>query len=64
MEKATPENNAHILEVKGLSTYFYSIHGIAKAVNNVSFNLKKVRSWALSGNPAAVKASPRCRLSD
>ncbi len=41
MEKAKADNNSHILEVNGLCTYFYSIHGIAKAVNNVSFNLKK-----------------------
>ena len=41
METSKPENNSHILEVKGLCTYFYSINGIAKEVNNVSISLKK-----------------------
>lgn len=56
MEKATPENNAHILEVKGLSTYFYSIHGIAKAVNNVSFNLKKGEILGIVGESGCGKS--------
>jgi oligopeptide/dipeptide ABC transporter ATP-binding protein len=56
MEKATPENNSYILEVKNLSTYFYSIHGIAKAVNNVSFNLKKGEILGIVGESGCGKS--------
>jgi oligopeptide/dipeptide ABC transporter ATP-binding protein len=56
MEKAKPENDSHLLEVKGLCTYFYSIHGIAKAVNNVSFNLKKGEILGIVGESGCGKS--------
>jgi len=56
MEKTTSENNAYILEVKGLCTYFYSIHGVAKAVNNVSFNLKKGEILGIVGESGCGKS--------
>ena len=56
MEKAAPENKAYILEVKGLITYFYSIHGVAKAVNNVSFNLKKGEILGIVGESGCGKS--------
>lgn len=56
MEKEKPDNNSHLLEVKGLCTYFYSIHGIAKAVNNVSFNLKKGEILGIVGESGCGKS--------
>jgi len=56
METTKPEKGAYILEVKGLSTYFYSIHGVAKAVNNVSFNLKKGEILGIVGESGCGKS--------
>ena len=48
------ENN--ILEIENLHTYFYTDAGVSKAVNGVSFDIRRAPSWASSANPAAARA--------
>lgn len=45
-----------ILSVKDLKTYFFTDHGVVKAVDGVDLELKKGRPWESSANPAAGKA--------
>jgi peptide/nickel transport system ATP-binding protein/oligopeptide transport system ATP-binding protein len=56
MESKKPESGSNILEVNGLSTYFYSIHGVAKAVNNVSFSLKRGEILGIVGESGCGKS--------
>ena len=37
----------NILQVKNLKTYFHTEAGLVKAVNDVSFNVERVRPLAL-----------------
>ena len=41
-----------LLTVKDLKTYFFLASGVSKAVDGVSFELKKVRPWESWENPA------------
>ena len=34
-----------ILKVENLKTYFFTASGVAKAVDGVSYTLKKAKSW-------------------
>ena len=45
----------NFLEVKNLSTYFYARRGIVKAVDGVSFNLKKGETFGLVGESGCGK---------
>ena len=45
----------NLLSVKGLKTYFYSIRGIAKAVNGVSFNVNEGEIFGIVGESGSGK---------
>lgn len=47
-----------LLTVNQLSKTFLRRGEAVRAVDNVSFNLHAGETWALVGNPAAVKAPP------
>ncbi len=50
------ENNNNILEVKGVSVSFNTEEGQARAVQNVSFNIKKGKTFALVGESGSGKS--------
>ncbi|MEB3774761.1 MAG: ABC transporter ATP-binding protein [Desulfurococcales archaeon] len=47
----------NILEVEGLKTYFYTLRGIVKAVDGVSFTLKKGETMGLAGESGCGKST-------
>lgn len=49
------EKNELILDVKGLRTFFYASRGIVKAVNNISFTIKKGEVLGLVGESGCGK---------
>ena len=50
------KENEIILDVKRLRTYFYTSRGMVKAVNNVSFNIKRSEILAIVGESGAGKS--------
>ncbi|TET73616.1 MAG: ATP-binding cassette domain-containing protein, partial [Candidatus Aminicenantes bacterium] len=48
-------NHAHLLQVQGLGTYFFTFEGIAKAVDDVSFYLDKGETIGLVGESGCGK---------
>ncbi len=48
--------NSHLLDVQGLKTYFFTFEGIAKAVDDVSFYLKKGETLGLVGESGCGKS--------
>lgn len=52
---ATPLNEEILMDVKGLTTYFYTEFGIVKAVENVSFHIKKGEFFGLVGESGCGK---------
>ncbi len=54
--RATPQSNAAALEVEGLQTYFYTRQGIVKAVDGLSFNLRKGETLGIVGESGCGKS--------
>jgi peptide/nickel transport system ATP-binding protein/oligopeptide transport system ATP-binding protein len=52
----TMNGNSHLLDVQGLKTYFFTFEGIAKAVDDVSFYLKKGETLGLVGESGCGKS--------
>src|SRR4030043_434613 len=50
------DNNGTILSVKDVSTYFFTEDGVAKAVQGVSFTIKKGKTFALVGESGCGKS--------
>ena len=48
--------NGAVLEVRGLSTYFFTADGVAKAVDDVSFAVRRGRTLALVGESGCGKS--------
>ena len=50
------ENRFPLLQVRNLKTYFFTIDGIAKAVDNVSLSLDKGKTLGLVGESGCGKS--------
>ncbi len=56
-ENQTPSNgNDHILDVRGLKTYFYTEDGVVQAVNGVDFYVKRGECLGLVGESGCGKS--------
>jgi len=49
-------NTAHLLQIEGLKTYFYTFEGTAKAVDDVSFTLDKGQVLGIVGESGCGKS--------
>jgi peptide/nickel transport system ATP-binding protein/oligopeptide transport system ATP-binding protein len=50
------DDNGTLLSIKDVSTYFFTEEGVAKAVQGVSFSIKKGRTFALVGESGCGKS--------
>ncbi len=50
------DNNNRVLEIKDLKTYFYTDDGVVKAVDGVSFDLKKGETLGIVGETGSGKS--------
>jgi peptide/nickel transport system ATP-binding protein len=57
MESSETSTGEHILEVSDLKVYYYAIKGVVKAVDNVSFSLRKGESLGLVGESGCGKST-------
>jgi peptide/nickel transport system ATP-binding protein len=51
-----PQSRELVLEVDGLQTYFFTRQGIVKAVDGVSFNLRKGETLGIVGESGCGKS--------
>ena len=49
-------NGEIVLSVRDLKTYFYLDNTVLKAIDGISFDLRKGQTLCLSANPAAARA--------
>ena len=49
-------DNSTLLSVKNLSTHFFTEDGVAKAVQDVSFDIKEGKTFALVGESGCGKS--------
>ena len=49
-------NHSHLLQVRGLKTYFFTFEGVAKAIDDVSFYLNKGETLGLVGESGCGKS--------
>jgi peptide/nickel transport system ATP-binding protein len=57
MESSETSTGEHILEVSNLKVYYYAFKGVVKAVDNVSFSLRKGESLGLVGESGCGKST-------
>jgi peptide/nickel transport system ATP-binding protein len=57
MESSETSTGEHILEVSNLKVYYYAIKGVVKAVDNVSFSLRKGEALGLVGESGCGKST-------
>ncbi|GAG14076.1 unnamed protein product, partial [marine sediment metagenome] len=50
------DGNGTLLSVKNLSTHFFTEGGVARAVQDVSFSIKKGKTFALVGESGCGKS--------
>ncbi len=50
------DDNGTLLSVENISTYFFTEEGVARAVQNVSFSIKKGKTFALVGESGCGKS--------
>lgn len=50
-----------LLSIRNLKTYFVTDEAVLKAVDDVSFEVKREKRWEWSGKAAAEKVSAVCR---
>ena len=54
--RVEPSSSEQVLEVEGLQTYFFTRQGTVKAVDGVSFNLRKGETLGIVGESGCGKS--------